>query len=255
MCLSLSLSASRRALPCGHPVQSQLVHTHTHIYIYVCVCARLKLHCHYIIHMFVLSIMHCTCVCVRVRIGSCMQSYTPRDMRSCLCAPFVSGIWPPLRHHLGRRPFASRHSLWHPHMHLRPTYVIRILGLTWAQKKMTKMSEILLEQGCMSSISISERTWAMTWHQNLIKHLRAPMSYTYSRYVVYPLVNIDPENNPSFVETSLPTPICQGLYEFTRGYQWHFNDTLKFSSAPRLSQVPHLDASGGLLLRIHASSL
>ena len=29
--------------------------------------------------------------------------------------------------------------------------------------------------------------------------------------------NIDPENNPFLVETNLPTPICQGLCEFTGG--------------------------------------
>ena len=167
--LPLSLSASRRALPCGHPVRSQLVYIYS-IYIYICVCVCIKLPCHYIMHMFVLSIMPLcivhVCVCVRAPAYWFMH---------------VSGISPPLRHHLRCRPFASRHSLslWHPHMYLRPTYVIRILGITWAQKNMTKISEILLEQGCMSSISISERTWAMTWHQNLIKHLRAPMSYTY----------------------------------------------------------------------------
>ena len=37
--------------------------------------------------------------------------------------------------------------------------------------------------------------------------------------LIYPLVNIDPENHPFLVvETNLPTPICQGLCQFTGGY-------------------------------------
>ena len=31
-------------------------------------------------------------------------------------------------------------------------------------------------------------------------------------------LTLDPENHPFVVETILPTPICQGLCEFTRGY-------------------------------------
>ena len=36
----------------------------------------------------------------------------------------------------------------------------------------------------------------------------------------YPLVNkhVDPENNPFLMETNLPSPTCQGLCEFSRGY-------------------------------------
>jgi hypothetical protein len=34
-----------------------------------------------------------------------------------------------------------------------------------------------------------------------------------TEYIIYPMVNkqFDPENDPFLMETSLPTPICQGL--------------------------------------------
>ena len=67
-----------------------------------------------------------------------------------------------------------------------------------------------------------------------------------SAYLTIWKINIDPENQPFLVETHFPTPICQGLCEFTGGYHistYSYSRNLVYVVASADSADPNLSRS------------